>query len=157
MAKITGLIEKINKKTGETNGKQWTLYGYFVNGAWYSTFKEWNADEGMMVSIEFDTDKEGRKTIKNVELNQDTFKPQTANTTTTGVSNGTSIVRQNALRHADALLEVILDPNRLTKQGREAYILKKYFSLAEMIEEWIQRPAGLSFSESSDPEEEEGD
>ena len=154
MAKITGMIEKINKKTGEGNRGPWTLYGYLLKGQWYSTFKDWDASEGMTVTIEYEEDREGHKNIKNVELNQDTFKGNTTSTTTVSggntVSNGTSIVRQNALRHADNLITCI----DLTKLN-EAQMLKRYFALAEMVEEWINRPIGLSFNEENDPEEED--
>lgn len=56
---LTGIIEKVEKKTGESKGKPWTRYGIFIEGNIYGTFDSKIGEqaltlEGQRVRIDYD-------------------------------------------------------------------------------------------------------
>lgn len=70
---VTGLVEAVSEKSGESRGKAWTRYGVKVSGEYYNTFSETIADgcrdaqeKGSEITIEYSVNDKGYKDIVNV-------------------------------------------------------------------------------------------
>lgn len=70
---VTGLVEAVSEKSGESRGKAWTRYGVKVSGEYYNTFSDTIADgcrdaqeEGTEITIEYSVNEKGYKDIVNV-------------------------------------------------------------------------------------------
>ena len=123
--KITGIVTKVETKTGEKNGKPWRRAAYTLNEQIYSTF---DADiiesvkEGANVEVEYTTTPDGK--YRNIQLVK-----KLDGVESTEIPNGTqvsepvehkpdinlSIVRQSSIKSAielvkdNNLIDVIID------------------------------------------------
>lgn len=155
---ITGRIESLESKSGETNGKKWTRFTLTLNGVKYSTFYK-DLFEGILSGdgIKMGFINDGKyNTIKSIEKiegdipvqeTQKTFTPsnqmkEEVKNADVWIQKDKRIARESCIRTAALMFDALAraDPEKAKKVvSGDVQLVDIIINIAEVLEDYVWR------------------